>query len=327
MSEQPSVGLDNKVYDVKDLTVYFKVKGRGSKLFVHAVDGVSLSVERGVSVGIVGESGSGKTTLGKTLVGLIKPKSGEVLFEGRNVFKLRGAETAEFRRKVQMIYQDPFDAIDPLFSVYDAVAEGLRALKITGSREEMDQAVYGALQTVRLTPPEEYAKRRITSLSGGQRQRVAVARSLAMEPEVLILDEPVSMLDASVRGEIIKIMADLKIRGKTFLMITHDVATVKFFAESIAVMYLGKIVELGSSEDVVAHPLHPYTQALIAAVPVPDPEVKVKSLAKGEIPSAIFPPSGCRFHPRCPLAQEICKTEEPALRAVAKNRYVACHFA
>jgi peptide/nickel transport system ATP-binding protein len=326
--EQPlNVESTRNVFEAQDLRVYFRVKARGSKLFVRAVDGVDLSVERNTSVGLVGESGSGKTTLGKTLVGLIKPYSGRVLFEGRDLYRLSRQEMKDFRRRVQMVYQDPFDAIDPLYSVYDAVAEGMRILRLYSDKQQMDEAVYRALETVRLTPPQEYAARRITSLSGGQRQRVAVARSVAMNPEAMILDEPVSMLDASVRGEVIKLMSDLKLAGKTFMMITHDIATVKFFTERIVVMYLGKVVEVGDSLDIISEPLHPYSQALVAAVPVPDPEHKVQSLAKGEIPNAVLPPPGCRFHPRCPIAQEVCKTEEPLLREVRKGRFVACHFA
>ena len=322
-----NVESTRNVFEAQDLRVYFRVKARGSKLFVRAVDGVDLSVERNTSVGLVGESGSGKTTLGKTLVGLIKPYSGRVLFEGRDLYRLSRQEMKDFRRRVQMVYQDPFDAIDPLYSVYDAVAEGMRILRLYSDKQQMDEAVYRALETVRLTPPQEYAARRITSLSGGQRQRVAVARSVAMNPEAMILDEPVSMLDASVRGEVIKLMSDLKLAGKTFMMITHDIATVKFFTERIVVMYLGKVVEVGDSLDIISEPLHPYSQALVAAVPVPDPEHKVQSLAKGEIPNAVLPPPGCRFHPRCPIAQEVCKTEEPLLREVRKGRFVACHFA
>jgi peptide/nickel transport system ATP-binding protein len=326
--EQPlNVESSRNVFEVQDLKVYFRVKARGSKLFVRAVDGVDLTIERNRSIGLVGESGSGKTTLGKTLVGLIKPYSGKVLFEGRDLYGLKRGELKEFRRRVQMVYQDPFDAIDPLYSVYDAVAEGVRILRLYADKQQLDEAVYRALETVRLTPPQEYSVRRITSLSGGQRQRVAVARSVAMNPDVMILDEPVSMLDASVRGEVIKLMSDLKQSGKTFMMITHDIATVKFFTERIAVMYLGKIVEIGDSFEIISEPLHPYTQALVAAVPVPDPQHKVQSLAKGEIPNAVLPPPGCRFHPRCPIAQEVCKTEEPLLREVRKGRFVACHFA
>ncbi len=318
---------DNHVLAANNLQVYFRVKVGGKKANVRAVDGVTLGLERGVSTGVVGESGSGKTTLGKALMRLVQPTAGSVLFNGRDVSKLGRSEFKEYRRSVQMVFQDPFDAIDPLFTVYDAVAEGLRILGVHPDRAELDQAVYRALETVRLVPAEDYAKRRITSLSGGQRQRVGVARAIAMNPEVVILDEPVSMLDASVKGEIINVMGQLKSEGKTFMMITHDISTVRFFTERVAVMYLGKVVEIGPTDEVVNEPLHPYTQALVAAVPVPDPSQKVKSLAQGEIPNAIAPPPGCRFHPRCPIAQEICRREEPLLREVRPGRYAACHFA
>ncbi|MEM0271333.1 MAG: ABC transporter ATP-binding protein [Thermoprotei archaeon] len=318
---------DNTILQASGLQVYFRLKVGGKKVNVRAVDGVTLGLERGVSTGVVGESGSGKTTLGKAFMRLVKPTAGSVLFEGRDVSRLSRAEFKEYRRRVQMVFQDPFDAIDPLFTVYDAVAEGVRILGLYSNKDELDQAVYRALETVRLVPAEEYAKRRITSLSGGQRQRVGVARAIAMNPDVVILDEPVSMLDASVKGEVINVMSRLKSEGKTFMMITHDISTVRFFTEMVAVMYLGKVVEVGPTDDVVAEPLHPYTKALVAAIPVPDPLHKVESLAKGEIPNAIAPPSGCRFHPRCPIAQEVCRVEEPQLREVRPGRYVACHFA
>lgn len=313
------------VFRTENLKVYFKV--RGTRLFVRAVDGVNFTARHRRSTGIVGESGSGKTTLGKALVGLVKPTEGHVYYNEQDLYSLKGEALKQFRKSVQMVFQDPYDAIDPLYSVYDAVAEGLRILRLYSTKEELDQRVAAALETVKLTPWSEYAYRRITALSGGQRQRVAVARALAMDPEVFILDEPVSMLDASVKGEIIKLMENLKPKGKTFIMISHDIATVRFFTDDIVVMYLGEIVERGPSADVVTEPLHPYTQALIAAVPVPDPSVPVKSLAKGEISNAITPPSGCRFHPRCPLAKEVCSKVKPELREVRPGRFVACHFA
>ncbi len=308
----------------EELRVYFKVKGANRPL--KAVDGVSVSVEKGKTLGIVGESGSGKTTLAKAIVKLVKPTAGRIYFEGKDIYKLSKSEEKQFRRRVQMVFQDPFDAIDPIYSVYDAVSEGAKILGLTRSKSELDEIVFRALEQVRLTPAQDYAQRRVTSLSGGQRQRVAIARVLAMNPDALILDEPVSMLDASVRGEIMKIMGDLKIQGKTFVMITHDIATLKFFADEVVVMYLGRVMEVANSKEITRNPLHPYTQALVAAVPVPDPRYKVKSLAKGEIPSALNPPAGCPFHPRCPLAQEICRTQVPELRRVAPGRLAACHF-
>ena len=312
------------ILETRDLKVQFKLKG-GHKL--SAVDGVTLSIARNQSLGIAGESGSGKTTLGKTLLRIQKPTTGTVKFEGRDVTKLRGKELREFQRSVQMVFQDPFDAIDPLFTVFDAVAEGVRVGRIEKSRDKLEAIVSDALKRVQLSPPEEFIHRRITSLSGGQRQRVAIARSLAMNPSVLVLDEPVSMLDASVRGGVISIMEDLKKSGTTFVTITHDIATVRFFTDTLVVMYLGQVVETGATKDVVSDPLHPYSQALIAAVPVPDPSYHVKSLAKGEIANAAAPPSGCRFHPRCPYAQERCRVEEPKLREVRKGRFASCHFA
>jgi oligopeptide/dipeptide ABC transporter ATP-binding protein len=319
-----SLGWDDAIFEVKDLEVQFKVKG-GRKL--RALDRINISVGRNKSLGVAGESGSGKTTLGKALLRIQKPTAGKVLFEGKDIFKLKGKDLREFQRRAQMVFQDPFDAIDPLFSVYDAVSEGIRVGQLEKSKEKMEAMISDALTRVQLTPPEEFMHRRITSLSGGQRQRVALARSLAMNPKVLVLDEPVSMLDASVRGGVISLMDDLKKRGTTFVTITHDIATVRYFTDTLVIMYLGQVVEIGATKEVVSQPLHPYTQALIAAVPVPDPSTPVKALAKGEIANAIAPPSGCRFHPRCPMAQEICETDEPKLREIKRGRYASCHFA
>jgi oligopeptide/dipeptide ABC transporter ATP-binding protein len=319
------VADESEIFKVTGLKVHYRLKR--SKNFLRAIDDIDITVKRGHSVGVVGESGSGKTTLGRVLLKLQKPTAGKVEFEGVDIANLRGERLKEFRRKVQMVFQDPFDAIDPLYTVFDVVSEGVRILNLSKTKDEQKKVVSVALDHVQLKPPDEFMVRRITSLSGGQRQRVALARSLAMNPEVLILDEPVSMLDASVRGEVIQLMDDMKKLGWTFLMITHDIATVKFFTDTLAVMYLGKIAELGDTRDVINDPLHPYTKALIAAVPVPDPDYEVKNLAKGEIPNAVFPPSGCRFHPRCPLAQQICQDQEPELREVRPGRFAACHFA
>lgn len=317
-------GLEDSVFEVDDLKMYFKVRGGRT---LRALDGVSVSVGKNRSLGVAGESGSGKTTLGKILLRIQRPTSGTVRFKGKDIFKLKGRDLREFQRRAQMVFQDPFDAIDPLFSVYDAVSEGVRVGQIERSKEKMEAIVSEALVRVQLTPPEEFIRRRITSLSGGQRQRVALARSLAMNPDILVLDEPVSMLDASVRGGVISLMDELKKQGTTFVTITHDIATVRFFTDTLVIMYLGQVVEKGPTQEVITEPLHPYTQALIAAVPVPDPSHGVKSLAKGEIPNAITPPSGCRFHPRCPIAAEICTTEEPKLREVRRGRFASCHFA
>ena len=316
--------LTDSVITVEQLVVHFKTKKRG--LFVHAVDGVTVELREREALGVVGESGSGKTTLGKAVMKLVKPTSGTISFNGRSISEMSKEELRQFRRNVQMVFQDPFDSIDPRFSVYQAVGEGIEILHLASTKAEADELVAKALEFVRLSPARDYFERRILSLSGGQRQRVAVARALAVDPSVMILDEPVSMLDASVRGEIVKLMESLKAQGKTFMMITHDIATLKFFADRVAVMYLGKVMEVGGAREIVSQPLHPYTQALVAAVPVPDPSQKVRSLAKGEIANAVNPPSGCRFHPRCPLAQEICTREEPLLRVISSGRMAACHF-
>ncbi len=321
--------------EVKDLRVWFPARTsfwqslKGVSRYVKAVDGVSFTIKRGEVLALVGESGSGKTTTGKAILRLIEPTSGEVWFEGVNVLSLNKKELKEFRRKAQIIFQDPFESLDPRMTIYDIVAEPLKVNKVYGSADEEYDAVAKALEDVRLVPPEDFMTRFPHELSGGQRQRVAIARALILRPKFIVADEPVSMLDASIRTQILELMEDLrKEYGLTYLFITHDLAQARYTSDRIAVMYLGRIMEIGPTEEVVSNPLHPYTKVLISHVPIPDPKL-AKSRKKidvpGETPSPIDLPPGCRFYPRCPFAREVCK-EEPQLIEVEPGRWVSCHL-
>ncbi|MFP3284517.1 MAG: ABC transporter ATP-binding protein [Nitrososphaeria archaeon] len=299
----------------------------GTKLYVRAVDDVSMDIGRGEVVGLVGETGSGKTTLGKAIVRLVNPTGGQIIYDGVDIASLDGPALRKYRGRLQMIFQDPYDSINPRMSVFDIVSEGLLINRIA-SGKELEDRVMRSLEDVRLLPPEEFASRYPHELSGGQRQRVAIARALAMRPEFIVADEPVSMLDVSIRGEVLNVMLDLREKyGISFLFITHDLAIAKHMSDRIAVMYLGRLVEVADSEELVRNPLHPYTQALLAAVPIPDPTApKVEVKAKGELPSPLSPPPGCPFHPRCPYAFDRCRTEVPRLREVSPGHWVACHL-
>lgn len=297
-------------------------------LYVHAVDDVSFKIFREEVFGLVGESGCGKTTTGRLLIRLIEPTAGEVIFNGINITSIkREGDMRKLRRKMQIIFQDPYESLNPRMSVLDIIAEPLRIQKVVESDEELKDKVSEVLEDLDLTPAEEFIYRFPHELSGGQRQRVAIGRAFALRPEFLVADEPVSMLDVSIRSEVLKLLLGLiKKHHSSFLYITHDIALARHMCDRIAVMYLGKIVEQGSTENVIQEPLHPYTEALIAAVPVPDPTARRSTVViKGEVPSAINPPPGCRFHTRCPYAWETCRKEEPLLVEVQKERYVACH--
>ena len=293
---------------------------------VHAVDKVSFQINKGEIFGLVGESGCGKTTTGRMLVRLIAPTDGQVLFNGRDLSTLPGKELRALRRYMQIIFQDPYESLDPRMSVFDIIAEPARIQKATKSDRELAQRVREVLEDFDLVPPEEYMYRFPHELSGGQRQRVAIARAFILNPEFIVADEPVSMLDASIRSEVLKLLLAMQKKYHTsFLYITHDIALARHMCDHVGVMYLGKIVEQGLPEEVVHKPLHPYTEALIAAVPVPDPTARRISVTiKGEVPSAINPPPGCRFNTRCPHVMEICRQKEPPLIEVSKDRYVAC---
>jgi len=297
------------------------------QFFVHAVDGISFNIKKGEIFALAGESGSGKTTTGRLLVRLIEPTDGVIIYDGKDITKLSQKEFMPYRKKLQIIFQDPYESLNPRMLIYDIIAE---PLTIHGfSEKEKEERVFKALEDVRLVPPQEFIFRFPHELSGGQRQRVAIARALVLNPEFIVADEPVSMLDVSIRAEILNLMFELKEKyGMTILYITHDLALARHICDSIAIMYLGKIMEMGSVDEVINEPLHPYTEALIEAVPVPDPEAsRIETVLKGEIPSPVNPPSGCRFHTRCPkYIGDICKAKEPKLTEISKGRYVACHL-
>ena len=321
--------------EAKDLVKHFPIKlGLLKSIFakegpvVHAVDGVSFRIPTGEVLGLVGESGCGKTTTGRLLVRLLEPTEGQVIFKGTDVMSLSPKEMRKLRRNIQIIFQDPYESLDPRMSIYDILAEPLRIQKIVENEREVSEKVAKALEEFDLVPPEEYMYRFAHELSGGQRQRVSIARAFILRPEFIVADEPVSMLDASIRSEVLKLLlASQKKLRTSFLYITHDVALARHMCDQIAVMYLGKIVEKGLTEEVIHKPLHPYTEALIAAVPVPDPTARrIRVTLKGEVPSAINPPPGCRFNTRCPHAMEICRKKEPPLIEISNNRSVACHL-
>jgi peptide/nickel transport system ATP-binding protein len=296
--------------------------------YVKAVDGVSFFIKRGEVFGLVGESGCGKTTTGRALIRLIEPTEGEIFLDGIELATLSQHKLRKMRRKMQIVFQDPYESLNPRMSIYDILAEPLEIQDMTESAEETLERVTHTLEEMDLIPPEQFMYRLPHEISGGQRQRIAIARAFIIEPEFIVADEPISMLDASIRTEVMKLMLEMVRKAKcTFLYITHDVALTRYMCNRIAVMYLGKIVEMGSTEELIRHPAHPYMEALIAAVPVPDPTARrTEVVIKGEVPSAVNPPSGCRFHPRCPYAKDICKKEEPRLSKTSKERYVACHF-
>ncbi|OYT62045.1 MAG: oligopeptide ABC transporter ATP-binding protein [Thermofilum sp. ex4484_15] len=320
---------------LEDVKVYFEVKrGLRRTFYVKAVDGVSLELRRGSSIVLVGESGCGKTTLGKVAVGLLKPTSGKVLYKGKDVFSLKGRERMEFRRRVQLVHQDPYTCLNPTKTVYAILAAPLKRWGLVKRREELLDKVASLLEEIGI-PPEEYLFRYPHQLSGGERQRISLIRALSVDPEVIVADEAVSAVDASIRVELMDLM--LKLRGKynvSYLFITHDLAVARYFAIRsrgfIAVMYLGKILELAPEDEIIKRPLHPYTKALLAAVPVLDLEyAKTREplpLKRLDVPSPINLPSGCRFHPRCPYAMEVCSREEPLLKEYSKGHYVACHL-
>ncbi len=318
--------------DVRDLKMYFPLT-RGIVFqrtigYVRAVDGVSLSIERGQTMGLVGESGSGKTTIGRTIVRLYKPTSGQILFKGKDLAKLEGEELRQMRRYIQMIFQDPFASLNPRFTVGSLIAEPMHIFKM-GSNKEIHDRTVELMKVVGLRP--EYINRYPHEFSGGQRQRIAVARALAINPEFIIADEPVSALDVSIRAQVLNLLQRLQNQFQlTYLFVSHDLSVVRHVADRIAVMYLGKIVELADRHDLYAAPKHPYTQSLLSAVPIPDPKIEKRRqriILSGDLPSPIHIPSGCRFHTRCPIAQPICREVEPAFELKGeRNHYAACHF-
>ena len=321
---------DDIILEVKNLKKYFQAGKPGlfsrNENFVHAVDDIDLQLKRGEVIALVGESGCGKSTLSLTLMGLEEATEGNIIFEGKDITHANNKERKAIRQKIQMVFQDPYESLNPTQTIEEIVTEPLIVHGLTQNLDERRARVRRALEDSGLKPAESYLHRFPHQLSGGQRQRVVIAGALVLEPHILLADEPVSMLDVSIRAEIINLLADLqKSRGISVIFITHDLGTVGYFADRVAVMYLGRIVEIGTMTDVLKNPQHPYTQALLSVIPVPNPRLRKKRIIlQGETPNPIDLPSGCRFHPRCPLAFSDCDQTDPDLFAVSESHQAAC---
>ena len=294
--------------------------------YVKAVDGINFEIEKGEVFTIAGESGCGKTTTGRLVTRLIDPTDGKIFFKEKDITFLKGEELRRLRRHIQIIFQDPYASLNPRMKIGEIVGHPLQIHEIA-TGEEKKKLVLEMLEKVDLKPAEKFYEMYPHQLSGGQRQRVAIARAMILNPEFIVADEPISMIDVSLRAKILELMTELKEEyDLTYLFITHDLAVAKYISDRIAIMYLGKIVEMGRKELIFSNPLHPYTTALLSAIPVPNPKIKRKRIElRGEVPSSINIPPGCRFHPRCPYKEDICTKEEPQLVEVEKEHYVACH--
>lgn len=318
----------NSLLEVRNLTKHYPVR-RGlfatTRLTVKAVDGVSFDLQKGETLGLVGESGCGKSTTGRCIIRLIEPTSGEIRFDQQDLLKLQRSEMRRMRRHMQMIFQDPFSSLNPRMTVASIVEEPLIIHRI-GSRRQRAERVAQLLERVGLDPA--YRRRYPHEFSGGQRQRIGIARALALDPQLIVADEPVSALDVSVQAQIINLLKDLQETLKlTFLFIAHDLSVVQHFSDRVGVMYLGKIVEMSPALELFRRPLHPYTRVLMTSIPVPDPASRRKRDAvQGDLAMQANPPSGCRFHPRCPIAEARCKREEPQLRELSPGHWVSCHL-
>lgn len=311
------------ILEARHLKKYFKT---GRKL-LRAVDDVSFFIRKGETLGLVGESGCGKTTCGRTCIGIYERTDGEVLYKGKDIHALKRKEKKDFTKEVQIIFQDPYSSLDPKMKVGEIIAEGLRAHKLCPDKASQEKKVRELLETVGLNA--EHATRYVHEFSGGQRQRIGIARALAVEPELIVCDEPISALDVSIQAQIVNLLIRLqKEKGLTYLFIAHDLSMVKHISDRVCVMYLGTIAEITTSAALYAKPLHPYTQALLSAIPIPDPDLEEtdrRIRLKGETPNPLDPPAGCRFCSRCMYAEDICRRERPALREVEPDHYVACH--
>ncbi|HMU94171.1 MAG TPA: ABC transporter ATP-binding protein [Anaerolineales bacterium] len=326
MSQTTEMQKTEDLVQVEHLVKYFPVRaGLMQRVvnWVKAVDDVSFTVKKGETLGMVGESGCGKTTIGRSMLRLVEPTSGSVQYDGRDVLKLRGSELKDVRRHMQIIFQDPYASLDPRVPIGESVMEGLHIHKIGSPQERYDLMI----ETLKKVGLEDYHARRYPhEFSGGQRQRIGIARALALRPNFIICDEPVSALDVSIQSQVLNILKDLqKEFGLTYLFIAHNLSVVEHISDRVAVMYLGKMVELTSRDDLFKNPLHPYTKALMSAIPIPDPKLKrQREVLKGDVPSPLNPPKGCRFHPRCPIADKICSEQEPEFREAAAGHFVAC---
>ena len=325
MSQTTQTSKPEDLVEVGHLVKYFPVRaGLMQRVvnWVKAVDDVSFNVRKGETLGMVGESGCGKTTIGRSMLRLIEPTSGSVHFEGKDVLMLRGRDLKDVRRHMQIIFQDPYASLDPRVPIGESVMEGLHIHNI-GTRQERYDLMIDTLKKVGL---EDYHARRYPhEFSGGQRQRIGIARALALRPNFIICDEPVSALDVSIQSQVLNILKDLqKEFGLTYLFIAHNLSVVEHISDRVAVMYLGKMVELTDRDELFRNPLHPYTKALMSAIPVPDPKLKrQRTVLKGDVPSPLNPPKGCRFHPRCPIADKICSEQEPEFREAVPEHWVA----
>ena len=317
------------IMEVEGLKTHFPVRkgvlGR-TVGYVYAVDGISFSIREGETLGLVGESGCGKSTVGKTILKLIEPTAGRVRLEGKDITELSRREMRPFRREMQIIFQDPYSSLNPRMSVGNIVGEPFIIHKLASGKDR-EERVAALFERVGLRP--EQMRGYPHEFSGGQRQRIGIARALALNPKLIVADEPVSALDVSIQAQVINLLMDLQEeRGLSYLFISHDLAVVEHISHRVAVMYLGKLVELADKKEIYLNPLHPYTEALLSAVPVPDPAARNKKriLLEGDVPSPIDPPAGCRFHTRCPYVESRCRTEEPAWREVGPGHWVACHL-
>lgn len=312
--------------ETKNLVKEFPVKGKKDQA-VHAVSDVSLTLYKGETFALVGESGCGKSTLGRTMIRLLPQTSGQIFFEGKDITSLNEKEFMPYRRRMQMVFQDPYASLNPRMTVRDIIAEPLETYKVCPNKEATTERVLELMKAVGV--PKDFHNRYSHQFSGGQRQRIGIARAIALNPDLIVCDEPVSALDVSVQSQVLNLLNDLqKEYGMTYLFISHDLSVVNFIADRVCVMFLGKVCEVAEKNALYEKPLHPYTRFLIDAIPQADPHLrsKEKKILMGEIPSPIHPPKGCRFHTRCPYAKEICCTEEPAMRQMDGHQ-VACHFA
>ena len=325
----PPATTPDVLLEVQNLKKHFPIKGgllRRTVANVKALDGVSFAINRGETLGLVGESGCGKTTTGRTILRLIQATSGDVNFENKSVMGAGRAEMRHLRRDMQIVFQDPYASLNPRVAVGESIAEGLKIHGIGNEKEQRDRVV-AVLDRVGMN--SSHMRRFPHEFSGGQRQRIGIARALVMEPKLIVCDEPVSALDVSIQAQVLNLLKDLQDDlGLTYLFIAHNLSVVEHISNRVGVMYLGRMVELATRDELFSHPMHPYTKALMSAIPLPDPTVKrERIILQGDVPSPINPPSGCHFHPRCWLAQEVCKHEDPAFEQKVPGHWVACHFA
>jgi oligopeptide transport system ATP-binding protein len=315
----------NIILEVKKLKKYFKL---GNKEILKAVDDVSFAIKEGETLGLVGESGCGKTTCGRTAIGLYDKTDGEIFYRGKSIDGLKGKEKKQFNKEVQIIFQDPYASLNPRMTVADIISEGIDIHGIAKSKEDKDKRIYELLEHVGLN--KEHANRFVHEFSGGQRQRIGIARALAVEPKFILCDEPISALDVSIQAQIANLLINLqKELGLTYLFIAHDLSMVKHISDRIAVMYLGSMVELAESEELFNNAKHPYTEALMSAIPIADPDIeenRERIMLEGDVPSPINTPKGCKFQGRCSKCMEICKNEYPEFKEVEKGHFVACHL-